>query len=152
MLEVGVYLKWELKVENMRDLITPCMVASAVEHEHFGRDDTVFGGWALWDTGARMSAISDKVISHCGLIPLKDRGEEIKDVGGGKTYSRVYEISLSMTEVVLRKKLEVITLPSMDYPVIIGMDFIGDCDVSFWNCDGNRFVTLGCPLSSHGRK
>lgn len=146
MIEIGVYLRWRVGGRSKKDLTTPCMIAPPDNHDRLERNGVVFCGLALWDTGARMSAISDKVISQCGLIPLKDRVEKIYDVGGGTTTSKVYEVSLSLTGTMLQEKMEVVTLPRMDYPIIVGMDFIGKCDVFFWNADGKKLASIGCPL------
>ena len=50
-------------------LITPCMASKALPPIDSGERPVKHSFHALWDTGATVSVISEKVVSKCKLIP-----------------------------------------------------------------------------------
>jgi predicted aspartyl protease len=79
----------------------------------------------MWDTGAMISAISDRLASRLDLEP---RGYETVSHAGGESEVVRYEINLTLPNGVEFAGLPVLSVDTGDIDVLIGMDIISQCD------------------------
>ena len=102
---------------------------------------------ALFDTGAQMTMISEKVVQEVGLQPISDI--DITPVSGKpiKTESYMARLDIPIAQNVVLpdgkvdsqpnlfgKEIEVAKLPydPVNYDVLLGMDFIGLFHITMW--------------------
>jgi len=82
---------------------------------------------ALWDTGAEISVISNKIVKELGLNPI---GEGELGGIGGDSVSSIYEIHLGLPSGELIQDLLVMSDDLQDHDILIGMDVISQCDLA----------------------
>ena len=80
---------------------------------------------ALWDTGAEISVVSNKVVNELGLTAIGEG--EIAGIGGDSQVS-VYEVHLGLPSGELIQNLLVMGDDLPDHDMLIGMDVISQCD------------------------
>jgi len=82
---------------------------------------------ALWDTGAEISVISNKIAKELGLVSI---GEGELGGIGGDSVSSIYEIHLGLPSGELIQGLMVMSDDLQDHDILIGMDVISQCDLA----------------------
>lgn len=103
-------------------------------------DTASFRTKALWDTGASMSCISEKLVQRMGIVPV-DTGMAVSVIGK-KTVS-YYIVNAQLAPGMVFRHLKVACLPMMDHDVdfIIGMDMISEGNFNLINSDGKTTLT-----------
>ena len=117
-------------------IVFPCQVASVVRNGNSNAKPKQEIYYAIWDTGANISAISLRVVADLGLIPEKDP-LSIEHARGRDDKTNAYRISLRVskdikfTDVRVGERLiNSEDCPSNSPDVLIGMDIISQGD--FW--------------------
>ncbi len=82
---------------------------------------------ALWDTGAEISVISERMVKELGLSAIGEG--ELGGIGGDSKVS-VYEIHLGLPSGELIQNLLVMSDKLPDHDILIGMDVISQCDMA----------------------
>jgi len=97
---------------------------------------------ALWDTGATVSVISQRVVDACGLKPIAP--VEVHGVHGPSMTS-AYLVNLRLPSNVLFPGLLVTLGVLRDADVLIGMDIIARGDFAVTNFDSKTTFTFRMP-------
>jgi predicted aspartyl protease len=97
---------------------------------------------AIWDTGATNSAITEKVVSACGLKPV---GMVRVHTASGEYETNVYLINMALPNKVGIANVRVTEGVLADVDVLIGMDVISRGDFCITNSDGHTAVSFQMP-------
>ena len=119
----------------LREIKTTCKISAK------GRNDFA-KYYALWDTGANMTAISNKVVQDLGLVPYMYR---INTTAGGNVRSNLYYVDLILPNEVLFPRLQVTNCYMDDFDILIGMDVITQGDLAITNKDGSTLFSFDIP-------
>lgn len=99
---------------------------------------------ALWDTGAQITCISQKLVDALALQP-----EDSIDITGAENQAfktEVYGIQLIMGKFVIPYlRVAKLSMENSNHDMIIGMDVIGKGDLSITNYNGRTFLTFREP-------
>ena len=113
--------------EGRKSVLSLCDVVSGSERSVHVWDSSWVTFVAIWDTGASISAVSEKIISCCGLTPT-GRTTKIR-FGDGKVCDRdTYLVNLRFPNGIEFKNMEVGSRPGDETHVLIGMDVIARGD------------------------
>ena len=99
--------------------------------------------FAIWDTGASSSAISQRVVDALGLIPT---GWGYSDTASGRTKVQKYGVNIILPTDVGFPSVEV-SCNKMKVDVLIGMDIISRGDFCITNKGGKTIFTFQNPPS-----
>lgn len=102
----------------------------------------------LWDTGGRVSTISQSVIESIGLMPDKKMSYRVQTTTGVH-FSAVYPIVLMFDDVGLGCSAMSCEKIIDEVDIIIGMDIITKGDFSITNANGRTEMIFRLPTSGH---
>lgn len=127
-----------------KSLMTKCGVCrgtSVDDMQHGAKPDTK-EVTAIWDTGAEMSSISQKVALDLGLAPV---GRAKNYTAGGEI-----EVSIYVVNIILPMGINVVMVPVTcndlgDVDMLIGMDIISQGDFAVTNTDGKTTLSFRIP-------
>jgi hypothetical protein len=98
---------------------------------------------AIWDTGATNTAISQNVITGCGLKPV---GMTLVGFGGGEQMCETFLINISLPNGVRFANVLVNKANTgAGADMLIGMDVIGTGDFAVTNQYGRTVFSFRCP-------
>lgn len=116
-----------------------------VNNQALGQEQDVKGYRAIWDTGATNTAVTPRVVSECGLIPIG----QTKVVGvHERKLSNVYLIDVCLPNKVVVPEITVSEVPGLTGEgddVLLGMDIIGLGDFAVSNYRGKTWFTFRMP-------
>ena len=98
---------------------------------------------AIWDTGATNTAISERVVKKCNLVPI---GKATSNTANGQRTVNVYLIDLYLPNNVIIggvKATEFTAVEGSD--LLIGMDVIGMGDLAISNYQGKTCFSFRVP-------
>lgn len=100
--------------------------------------------WALWDTGATGSCISEAVVNVLGLIPT---GKTLIHTPSGSAERNTYLVDVLLPNNVKINDLKVIDaeIGVQGIGILIGMDIITQGDFCVSNYKGKTIFTFGIP-------
>ena len=111
-----------------------------------GSEDSVpdmYGCNALWDTGATMSAISQRVADSLQLTP---EGRITSSLAHGKAEDLpVYYVNIRLPNAVLLTGISVVGMDLPGIDLLIGMDVIGQGDLAISNWQGQTTLSFRMP-------
>jgi len=125
-------------------LINEVSVAAAHSPSELSKDTIYKNFFAIWDTGATNTVITERVVKDCGLRPISmakiyHPGGETKDANvyfvNIRLPNKVEVYNLRATEGILRGKAD----------VLVGMDIIGKGDFAVTNYDGKTVFSFRIP-------
>lgn len=112
-------------------LRTPCQVKPAGTLQ----PATVTGQQiALWDTGANMTCLSNRLVSALGLKPVS---YQYSETAGGVVLMSVYIVDIALTDNVVVEGLLVSSGDFGTTDVLIGMDIITQGNMTITNDNGH---------------
>ena len=97
---------------------------------------------AIWDTGAEMSSISEKVVQAMGLVPV---GRARNYTAGGEIEVNIYVINILLPCNVNFAMVRVTGNDLGDADMLIGMDIISQGDFAVTNVGGNTTFSFRIP-------
>lgn len=116
-----------------------------VNNQALEQEQDVKGYRAIWDTGATNTAVTPRVVSECGLIPIG----QTKVVGvHGQKLSNIYLIDVCLPNKVVVPEITVSEVPGLTGEgddVLLGMDIIGLGDFAVSNYRGKTWFTFRMP-------
>lgn len=128
------------------------VIGSLVEIYHPFREDQIgpdrglgtFKGLAIWDTGAQVSVITQKVAGELGLQPfrfMRHKGVLREDT------VPVYKIAVVLPNGFGLRTMDVSEVPELadGFDVLIGMDIIGLGDFAISKLDNKTFFSFRIP-------
>ena len=123
-------------------LITPCGVYPAFPQDHYDEVSGQTRYRALWDTGANISVITQRVVDDLG-IPV----EGYIPVGqvDGEFLAQVYSVALYLPNAVTIPALQVVKAALTGTDVLIGMDIINLGDFAVSNRNGKTMFSFRMP-------
>lgn len=123
-------------------LIAPCGVYPAFPPDHHDAVSGQMRYHALWDTGANISVITQRVVDDLGL-PVEGR----IPVGqvDGEFLAQVYNIALHLPNTVTIPALQVVKAALTGTDVLIGMDIINLGDFAVSNRHGKTMFSFRMP-------
>ena len=124
-------------------LITPCAISASWDPLEERPEPVAVRYQCLWDTGATISAITERVATDLGLptealIPIRHAGGVSVDVPQ-------HYVNLQLPNGVLIVGRAVAQLPLASYDVIVGMDIISLGDFAISNFNGKTTFTFRIP-------
>ena len=102
---------------------------------------------AIWDTGATNTAISERVVKQCDLLPIS---KAISNTANGQRTVNVYLIDLYLPNNVIIGGVRATEFTAVEgSDLLIGMDVIGMGDLAISNymgktCFSFRVPSIGC--------
>ena len=102
-------------------------------------------GKAIWDTGATISLVTDKLAKELGLIPFK---YITICTPNGKSVRSVYRVNFHLPNGVVIKDINVVDGIPSGCDILIGMDIIGKGDFSVSNHNGKTVFSFRMPSMS----
>lgn len=132
------------KIENT--IITQTAISQAfVPHKNkispASKDFKIFKG--LWDTGATNTAITQKVVDECKLVPIAMK--QIQHAGGIEA-CEVYLVNVVLRNNILIPQLRVSKVNlGPDIDILIGMDLINQGDFAITNKNGKTTFSFRIP-------
>ena len=127
---------------NANNIVTNTIVFPGVEIERMTKETPRFySEKALWDTGAQVTVISEKVVKSLGLKPY-GKGM-VMGIGGEKNVD-TYHIHVLLPCGFLACDVEAYC-SDMEEDILIGMDIINLTDFVITNTDGNTNFILRAP-------
>lgn len=128
----------------MRDIKTQCHACAAFDPNVLpsGSRPTMEPFVAIWDTGATMSAITESVVTKCGLKPIGMI--QVEGVGGLQD-SETYVINIGLPNGVGFPSVTVTLAKIRDAQMLIGMDIITKGDFAVTNVGGNTTFSFRIP-------
>lgn len=101
---------------------------------------------AIWDTGATNTAISEKVVQECNLIPIS---KQKVSTASGISIANVYVVDLILPDDVKINNLTVTEAKLNGEDLLIGMDIMNKGDFSVSNFKGQTKFTFRIPSLEH---
>ena len=100
--------------------------------------------FAIWDTGASASVITQEVVDNLGLIPT---GMSLVNTAGGQVRQNTYIVDISLNAGITLKDVTVTCAEKLSggCNVLIGMDIINQGDFSITNKDGITCMSFRVP-------
>lgn len=127
---------------NANNIVTNAIVFPGVDLEQMTKETPrLYSENALWDTGAQVTVISEKVVKALGLKPY-GRGTVLGI--GGEDDVDTYHIHVLLPNGFLACDVEAYCSDIED-DVLIGMDIINLTDFIITNTDGNTNFTMRAP-------
>ncbi|MCQ2203518.1 MAG: retroviral-like aspartic protease family protein [Bacteroidales bacterium] len=127
---------------NANNIVTNTIVFPGVELEQMTTETPRFYSEnALWDTGAQVTVISEKVVKSLGLKPY---GKGIVLGIGGESSVDTYHIHVLLPNGFLAYDVEAYC-SDIDNDILIGMDIINLTDFIITNTDGNTNFIMRAP-------
>ena len=129
--------------EHVNELITEARVSASWNPNSNRAAPTMHQCNALWDTGATMSAISERIATSLQLIP---EGKATASLAHGQAKDLpVYYVNIVLPNEVMLTGMSVagMDLPSTD--LLIGMDVIKEGDLAISNWQGKTTLTFRIP-------
>ena len=127
----------------LRALQTGCGVAEAFDPATTPPPHPQFHQFqAIWDTGATLSAVTQKVVDACGLKPISMT--DVQGVGGVHR-TEVFLVNIILPNNVGVKEVHVTRGILANVDVLIGMDIITIGDFAITNRGGNTVFTFCFP-------
>ena len=96
---------------------------------------------AIWDTGANLTVISERIAAEFGLVPV---GAEEVSTANGKTTVNVYLLDVILPMGVVFPSMKVIDA-KMECDMLIGMDIMTQGDFAITNHNGKTVMTYRKP-------
>ncbi len=128
------------------ELVSTCAVFRAWDPERSDPRPPRFAYHAIWDTGATLSAISERVVQECR--PRRIMEAAVQGVHG-TAYLPIHLITLELSNGVLIPEIRVIAGDIGDADVLIGMDVITLGDFAVTNADGFTQFSFRTPSQEH---
>ncbi len=127
----------------VRTLITPCAVSASWDPLEEKPEPVAVRYQCLWDTGATISAVTERVVTDLGLptealIPIQHAGGVSADVPQ-------HYVNLLLPNNVVMIGRPVAQLPLTNYDVLVGMDIISQGDFAVSNLNGRTTFTFRIP-------
>ena len=97
---------------------------------------------AIWDTGATISVISEKVVQNLGLNSINERDVQ---TANGDRRAKVYLVNVHLPNKVIFIAWEVIEGDCPGCDVLIGMDIIGCGDFAVTHKSGTTCMSFQVP-------
>lgn len=124
------------------NIVTNAIVFSGVELEKMTTETPrLYLENALWDTGAQVTVISEKVVKALGLMPY---GKGMVMGIGGEDNVDTYHIHVLLPNGFLACDVEAYC-SNIEDDILIGMDIINLTDFIITNTDGNTKFTMRTP-------
>jgi predicted aspartyl protease len=124
-------------------LTTEVHIASPFESANSPKEAQRKKFFAIWDTGATNSVITQKVVQECGLSPIAIANVH---TASGETLSNVYLVSIRLPNKVIIPQIRVTEgMIGGDVEVLIGMDIINRGDFAVTNKDGKTNFSFRIP-------
>jgi predicted aspartyl protease len=103
---------------------------------------------ALWDTGATMTAINQRVADTLGLKPITRTRVQ---TAGGVRRQDVYLINLQLPNGAIFSHVLVngSDFGAVDVDALIGIDIIASGQLIIMNHEGDTLMTFNCPASTN---
>jgi hypothetical protein len=102
---------------------------------------------AVWDTGATISCISNKVIKELGVSPF---GYRYVDTANGRMKCGKYEVSLCLPNSVISQNIIMSGFSGGEnIDLLIGMDIINAGDFSITNANGVTAASFRIPSDTY---
>lgn len=128
----------------LKELRTPCKVSPVSLDKDFDFDGAAAVSDAIWDTGAQITVISNKIVEVLHLFPT-GMGRNI--TAAGIIEVKRYMVDIMLPNGVVVKSLTVISSPLEDTDILIGMDIISLCDFRVCNVNGCTKFSFQIPGS-----
>lgn len=125
---------------RVRHITTPCGVTH--DGEALRHSDVYGQHTAIWDTGAAITTISDRVVRRLGLHKVS--GGIVNHIGGSSEYG-TYFIDLLLPDGVAIPSLKVMDGILNGCDVLIGMDVISLGDFAVSNLNGETTFSFKIP-------
>ena len=130
----------------LRQLINECVISEAWDPDGSAPRPAFRAFQALWDTGASMSAISQRVVDRCKLLPVGFI--ELHHAQGSTKDVPVYIVNIGLpNRIALPGVIVSLAQISSDQgiDVLIGMDVITQGDFAITNPMGNTKFSFRMP-------
>ncbi len=127
----------------LRQLVSPCFVAETITID--GASPRPLGRRfrSLWDTGATISMVSQRVVEELGL-PVEGQ-VNVRHAGGVAKGLPLYYVGLLLYNNVQIERIRVGLLAGQDIDVILGMDIINRGDFAISNKNGSTSFSFRIP-------
>ena len=128
-----------------KSLQTPCGICEGISVDDLNRGvkhPLITQVTAIWDTGAEMSSISEKVVLSMGLVPV---GRARNYTDGGEIEVNIYVINILLPCDVNFAMIPVTGNDLGDTDMLIGMDIISQGDFAVTNVGGKTTLSFRIP-------
>lgn len=125
-----------------RRIITPSHICQAYNLGDKRPHPALHNIQALWDTGASITTISEKIAHSLGLVPI---GFENVAHAQGVGKAKVYKVNILLPNGIEFHSLRVLEGNLTGFDVLIGMDIITNGDFAITHSDGKTTFTFRIP-------
>ena len=126
-------------------LQTPCGISEGISIDVLNKGakhPPISNLTAIWDTGAEMSSISEKMVQTLGLAPV---GRARNYTAGGEIEVNIYVVNILLPCEVNFVMVPVTGNDLGDADMLIGMDIISQGDFAVTNVDGKTTFSFRVP-------
>lgn len=134
---------YTMKAEKtLHSIITPGSICKAYDHLGGEPHPKILDIKMLWDTGASISLITEKVIKELGLKPVSTSGIIHAQ---GRTIADIYYIHVILPNGIEISNIKATSGNLEDADALIGMDVISLCGIAITNVKGKTQFSFEIP-------